>query len=138
MGDGPEQRTTGTGRAGVPFTTELPCSPDSAAQARRLVAHACETWHRGGLCDSVELVTTELVANAVRHARSRVRLVVRPTSAGLLVEVSDDSPRLPERREPGLFDESGRGLWLVDAMARRWGVERELPGKRVWAELADA
>jgi anti-sigma regulatory factor (Ser/Thr protein kinase) len=99
------------------------------------VLEACETWARGELCQSVQLVASELVANAVRHARSAVRLDVRPTQRGVLVEVADDSPRLPERRDPGLFDESGRGLWLVDAMAASWGVEREPKGKRVWAEL---
>lgn len=138
MGDRPDIGADATAEAVAPFATELPCSPDSAALARRVVVRACESWRRAPLCDALELVTTELVANAVRHARSSVRLTVRPTSAGVLVEVADDSPRLPERREPGLFDESGRGLWLVDAMARRWGVEREVPGKRVWAELVEA
>lgn len=133
------RRATGTGEAAEPpFARHLPCSPDSAAQARQHVAQACRSFHRGELCDAVQLVTTELVANAVRHARTGVQLSLRPTDDGLLVEVADDSPRMPERREPGLFDESGRGLWLVDAMARRWGVEREVPGKRVWAELTEA
>jgi anti-sigma regulatory factor (Ser/Thr protein kinase) len=117
---------------------ELPCSPDSAARARRHVLELCDAWSRGELCPVVQLVTTELVANAVRHARTAVRLSLRPTSTGVLVEVADDSPRMPERRDPGLFDESGRGLWLVDAMAARWGVERGERGKRVWAELVDA
>jgi anti-sigma regulatory factor (Ser/Thr protein kinase) len=113
----------------------LPCSPDSAAHARRHVTAVCQQSAQDQLCPAVQLVTTELVANAVRHARTGVRLSVRPTTTGMLVEVADDSPRMPERRDPGLFDESGRGLWLVDAMAARWGVERESPGKRVWAEL---
>jgi anti-sigma regulatory factor (Ser/Thr protein kinase) len=114
---------------------ELACSPDSAAQARRHVVEVCQSWSRGDLSQVVQLVTSELVANAVRHAHTKVRLSVRPTPGGMLVEVADDSPRMPERRDPGLFDESGRGLWLVDAMAARWGVEREQPGKRIWAEL---
>src|SRR4051812_33362347 len=79
---------------------ELPCSPDSAAQARRHVLQVCAESAREPLCQAVQLVTTELVANAVRHARSGVRLSVQPTSTGMLVEVADDSPRLPERRDP--------------------------------------
>jgi anti-sigma regulatory factor (Ser/Thr protein kinase) len=114
---------------------EFPCAPDSAARARRYAHTACHSWSRDDLCDAVELVASELVANAVRHAHTSVRLSLQPTPSGVLVEVADDSPRLPERRDPGLFDETGRGLWLIDAMSNRWGVVREQPGKRVWAEL---
>lgn len=142
MGERPEtgQRVRGSPAAGpLPeISVELPCAPDSAVRARHVVADACRRWGRTELRDSAELVATELVANAIRHAHTSVRLTVRCTALGLQVEVVDDSPRMPQRRDPGLFDESGRGLWLVDAIAARWGVERERPGKRVWAEIAAA
>lgn len=130
--------STGVTPAGRDVAVTLPCTADSAGEARRRVVDACRTWGCATLCDAAELIVAELVGNAVRHARTRIQLSVRRTPHGVLVEVHDDSPRLPERREPGLFDESGRGLWLVDAMAERWGVERELLGKRVWAELTRA
>ncbi|MFL6140192.1 MAG: ATP-binding protein [Frankiaceae bacterium] len=130
-----QQRAWRSSARSTGSTTELPCSADSAAEARRHVRQVCGAVAADELCLAVQLVATELVANAVRHAHTGVRLSVLPTPQGVLVEVADDSPRMPERRDPGLFDESGRGLWLVDAVAARWGVERESPGKRVWAEL---
>lgn len=117
------------------LAADLPCAAGSATEARRWVVDVCRSWDCGPVCEAAELVTAELVGNAIRHARTAIELRVCRTDNGVMVQVSDDSPRMPERREAGLFDESGRGLWLVDAMASRWGVERELLGKRIWAEL---
>lgn len=137
--EGPGRRSKPTGRTTMgpdaAVDALLACSPSSASEARRRVVDACRQWARPHLCDVAELVAAELVTNAVRHARTGVRLHLAPTEEGMLVAVSDDSPALPRRRDPGPLDESGRGLWLVQAMARAWGVEPEAPGKRVWAEV---
>jgi two-component sensor histidine kinase len=78
----------------------------------------------------------ELVANAVRHARTRsveVRLV---RSGTLVCEVEDDDQRLPTLLSAGPGDEFGRGLRVVSALAREWGTSRTGSGKTVWFELA--
>lgn len=120
------------------FVKTLAPEAASAAVARNLVREACERWRRRGLCDSMELLTTELVANAVRYAGAAISVRILATSSGVRVEVSDDSPRRPVQRDPDPYAESGRGLWLVDALADRWGVDAHPAGKRVWAEVVEA
>ncbi|MFJ9839286.1 ATP-binding protein [Kitasatospora sp. NPDC101155] len=89
-----------------------------------------------------ELVASELVNNAVQHARVPGRLIfVRfDMEPGLLrIEVHDASRRIPTMRTAGDEDESGRGLQLVDQLAKEWGVSpREGVGKAVWALVAPA
>ncbi|MFD7905568.1 ATP-binding protein [Kitasatospora sp. NPDC059747] len=91
---------------------------------------------------SGELVLSELVNNALQHARVPGRLIfVRfDMEPGLLcIEVHDASRRLPKMRTAGSEDESGRGLRLVDQLAKEWGVlPREGVGKSVWALVAPA
>ncbi len=58
-------------------------------------------------------------------------------AAGLLhVGIDDPNPTLPALRQVRADDEGGRGLWLVDALADRWGAEQLDRGKRVWFEVA--
>jgi GAF domain-containing protein/anti-sigma regulatory factor (Ser/Thr protein kinase) len=85
-----------------------------------------------------QLLVTELVANAVRHAGPGTVDVRAVVSGPLLrVEVEDVSERLPaELSEPPWQQESGRGLLLVEVLSERWGVEPLASGKRVWFELA--
>ncbi len=113
----------------------LPPRPEAAAEARRIIATACEQWARGEICDSAALVVTELVANGVRHAGTRLTMCLLPIEQGIRLEVADDSPREIRARDARLLDEGGRGLFLVDALAQRWGVDAHPAGKRVWAEI---
>ncbi|MFF2144454.1 MULTISPECIES: ATP-binding protein [unclassified Kitasatospora] len=88
-----------------------------------------------------ELVLSELVTNAVQHARVPGRLIfVRfGMEPGLLcIEVHDASRRIPTMRAAGNEDESGRGLRLVDQLAKEWGVSPREGGvgKAVWALVA--
>ncbi len=82
----------------------------------------------------VELVTTELVANAARAAAGRVGVCLLAVDSGVRLEVTDDGPGWPELRHPPPDVPSGRGLLVVDTIAEGWGIEpAEGGGKRVWA-----
>ncbi|MFC9506307.1 ATP-binding protein [Streptomyces sp. NPDC057002] len=105
--------------------------------ARRLVRVALAAWSLDDLADDGVLIVSELVSNAVQHARSRsIRVTVtRPETVRVRIGVVDKSKQLPEVRELREGDESGRGLTLVGALAKDWGTDRLPWGKRVWAEL---
>ncbi|KKZ71538.1 ATP-binding SpoIIE family protein phosphatase [Streptomyces showdoensis] len=111
--------------------------PEDAApgRARRLARRALERWGLEELSDSVELLISEVVTNAVRYAERPVTLRLLRTDV-LRCEVGDDSPQLPRQRRARDTDEGGRGLFLVNRLARRWGATRLSGGKVVWFELA--
>jgi signal transduction histidine kinase/DNA-binding response OmpR family regulator len=79
------------------------------------------------------LVTSELVTNALTHGRSPAELRLRRSDSEVLIEVSDASSRRPQRRLPGIEDEHGRGLGIVERLADRWGSRILADGKVVWA-----
>jgi anti-sigma regulatory factor (Ser/Thr protein kinase) len=87
------------------------------------------------LVDTSELLTSEIVTNAIVHAASGPDLVVRITRGRVRIEVQDTSPAVPVRQFAGLMAPSGRGMAIVDELARDWGVEHVPQGKRVWFEL---
>ncbi len=103
-------------------------------RARRLARHALSRWGLEELSDSVELLISEVVTNAVRYASRPVTLRLLRTDV-LRCEVTDDVPQLPRLRNARATDEGGRGLYLVNKMARRWGATRLSAGKVVWFEL---
>ncbi|MEU5638047.1 SpoIIE family protein phosphatase [Streptomyces milbemycinicus] len=107
----------------------------TAGQARRLARRALARWDLDELTDSVELLVSEVVTNAVRYAERPVTLRLLRTDV-LRCEVGDDVPQLPRLRQARPSDEGGRGLYLVNRMARRWGATRLSTGKVVWFELA--
>ncbi|MGY3338537.1 serine phosphatase RsbU (regulator of sigma subunit)/anti-sigma regulatory factor (Ser/Thr protein kinase) [Streptomyces filamentosus] len=111
--------------------------PEDAApgRARRLARRALARWDLEELTDSVELLISEVVTNAVRYAERPVTLRLLRTDV-LRCEVGDDSPQLPRQRRARETDEGGRGLFLVNRLARRWGATRLSGGKVVWFELA--
>ncbi|MFG3495118.1 SpoIIE family protein phosphatase [Streptomyces sp. NPDC047928] len=110
--------------------------PEDAApgRARRLARRALARWDLEELTDSVELLISEVVTNAVRYAERPVTLRLLRTDV-LRCEVGDDSPQLPRQRRARDTDEGGRGLFLVNRLARRWGATRLSTGKVVWFEL---
>ncbi|MEU2432681.1 ATP-binding protein [Streptomyces sp. NPDC007861] len=89
------------------------------------------------LADDGALILSDLVSNAVRHARREsIRLTIdRPGAVRVCIGVVDFSEAPPAPRTPGDADEGGRGLALVNELADRWGTELLPWGKRVWAEL---
>lgn len=120
---------------------DLPVAPDAPATARRLVTLLLQQWALADedARDSTLLVLSELVTNAVQHAgEAPVHVSVELHEAEVVVAVVDPSPAIPRQRASEGDEESGRGLAIIDAVARRWGVEPgpEAAGKRVYAVLA--
>ncbi|WP_394430873.1 ATP-binding SpoIIE family protein phosphatase [Streptomyces sp. SGAir0957] len=108
---------------------------DSApGRARRLARSALARWGLEEMTDSVELLVSEVVTNAVRYASRPITLRLLRTDV-LRCEVGDDVPQLPRQRQARATDEGGRGLFLVNRLARRWGATRLSTGKVVWFEL---
>ncbi|WWM36213.1 ATP-binding protein [Streptomyces acidiscabies] len=116
----------------------LPSRPESAAAARRLTHFV--VLRRWGLTpklaeDSVLLVS-ELVGNAVRHTGARVfGLRMRRRRGWIRIEVRDPSRGLPCLMPVHELDVSGRGLFLVDKLSDRWGVDLLPRGKTTWFEM---
>ena len=116
----------------------LPAAERSPGLARRVARDALTSWQLTDLTDTVLLLISELVTNAVLHARSGgMGLALHLTCDGtwLRIEVHDSDLRVPEPRKPATLDESGFGFVIVNALADRWGVVGTAAGKAVWAEL---
>ncbi|WP_051812291.1 SpoIIE family protein phosphatase, partial [Kitasatospora sp. MBT63] len=116
-------------------TWRLTVEQSQVRHARRLVREQLAAWRLTALTDTVELLVSELVTNAVRVARADVQLQLIRVDK-LLVEVSDDNHNLPSLEPAESMDENGRGLNLVSKLAERWGTARKAVGKVVWFELA--
>jgi anti-sigma regulatory factor (Ser/Thr protein kinase) len=115
----------------------LAALPNAVGTARRFVVAQLHKWGLDALADDVELVTSELVTNAVQEvgldivpadyaelhdARPPVIVLrLRLTVRRLLCEVWDPSPHPPATAQAALLDEGGRGMSLIAALASRWG-----------------
>lgn len=126
------------------FTQRFSSTPRGARLARRLALHQLDRWsvpYGSDVSDTAGILVAELAANAVTHGRVPGRdfeLVLTYTPGlRLRIDVSDArGERRPAAAVPGLLDEGGRGLLLVDALASRWAVLDRVPvGKTVRAEL---
>ncbi len=101
----------------------------SVRAVRRGVREQLCRWGLDEAVPTAELLVSEVVTNAVRHARQVVRVRLVRTDA-LLCEVRDDDHTLP-----ALVDaEFGRGLRVVSRLASEWGTSRTAEGKTVWFE----
>ncbi len=125
-----------TGHPGYSQTVDR--VPESAGVARSLVRTALAAWHQEDLIDDALSVITELVSNAVDHARlPSIRVIVaRPADGWIRLGVVDRSRAVPEMRTDSNGDQiRGRGLVLVEALSDRWGTDLHPWGKTVWAEM---
>ena len=120
---------------------ELALDPvgQAASMARRYVCARLDDLEAAALTDSAELGVSELVTNAVLHARSPLTVTVRRTDSDTIrVEVADRSPLPPQQRRLSIFATTGRGLRLVASVSSDWGVlplpQVDGPGKTVWFE----
>lgn len=124
------QTVRGVAPSDPSFHLELEPKPVAAREARRFVAE-----HVGDAADNgtLALLTSELVANGVLHARTHLHLGITAGDDHVLVTCADDdtsgTPAVPA---PDHGRPSGRGLMLVNAMASEWGVLRSEGGKTVW------
>jgi anti-sigma regulatory factor (Ser/Thr protein kinase) len=110
--------------------------PSAVGTARAAVRDVLLRWgYRDEPCVQLaELIVSELVANAVRHAGGTCTLTVSADRATVTLTVTDESSVPPVRRPP---DGGGRGLMIVEELSTSWGyVEHPGDGKTVWARLA--
>lgn len=109
----------------------------SVHDARAFAVARCAVYAVGPeQCDAVKLVISELVGNALRHGQPPVTYEVESDGGDLLVIVADGDPTPPGDgacSEPQA--EGGRGLFLVDALSRKWGWGPAGAGKQVWARV---
>lgn len=127
-------RATGSDDAvRIPLPADLTAAREARAETRMVLSR----WRLLELLDPVLLTVSELVGNAVRHGRPPVEMLLRRTSRAVRVEVHDEAAVvLPDASLPGSAAESGRGLFLVDAVSDQTGVV-DIPGdgKVTWASF---
>lgn len=118
----------------------LEVAPDVAnvRNARRFVSERLALLDAWGAVEVAALLTSELVTNAIVHAKSSVCVRVVVHTNTIRVTVEDESEAHPQHTIASNSAVTGRGLTLVDRLARRWGVEvlHGGRGKAVWFELS--
>ena len=111
---------------------------DSPSRAREFVTETCGGWGIGRIAKLASLIASELVTNAVVHARTPLAVSLRLTGPRLHVAVRDGDPRPMQRPAAEEGDgpvDHGRGLLILDAMADEWGCHPTAEGKVVWAAI---
>ena len=116
-------------------------TPNAPATARAFVRHVCDYWQLSfpdeTVVEWVVLLANELVTNAVVHARTDLRLRLELRGDRLHIAVRDGSPGLLRLVAADGRAEGGRGLWLVEQLARTWGINPHPDGgKVVWCVIA--
>ncbi len=140
------RRTSGTSnQAGrlrdTARTIRVPWNASSVAQVRRsLVEDLEERDVSTTVIDEAEIVTSELVSNAIRHATpltdGMLRIHWKVKSGVVEVEVTDGGSETTPRPAPRtIWASSGRGLRIVRSLAHEWGVTEDRNGSTVWASL---
>jgi serine phosphatase RsbU (regulator of sigma subunit)/PAS domain-containing protein/anti-sigma regulatory factor (Ser/Thr protein kinase) len=112
---------------------DVPPDPAAVGVIRTAVADQLAEWNLEEASFMTELILSELVTNAIRYASTPigVRLLL---DRQLICEVSDGSSTSPHLRYAATTDEGGRGLFLVDHVADRWGTRYTSDGKVIWSE----
>jgi anti-sigma regulatory factor (Ser/Thr protein kinase) len=125
--------------ASVRAEFRVPSRPESVAAARHFAEPLLSVLEHVGLAEIVVLLLSEVVTNAVVHARPSgdgdIWVGLEATGGQVRVEVHDQDHRVPQLRPALPGRESGRGLSLVNGLASAWGVRAEPPGKAVWFEV---
>jgi anti-sigma regulatory factor (Ser/Thr protein kinase) len=129
-----------------PLQTRLELGAQATAPgvARGHVRAVAWEWGLADLADTAEILTSELVTNAVQASErlrtradlaavSVIRLWANSDGIALVIHVWDVHPDLPVRKDLAADAENGRGLLLVSALAKEWGAYRKTEGKVVWA-----
>lgn len=121
---------------GSEASRRFPPALHSPRLARRFVCDTLAAWDHDELLDDAAIVVTELTTNAIEHAGSDVVVGLSRIDGGVRLVVTDGSTEPPVRRDRDATSPRGRGLPMVDAVARRWGHDALDAGKVIWAELA--
>ena len=114
------------------FSMVLPVDLRSPKHARDAIQARFGSEPR---CGDLLLCISEVVTNAVRHARTAAHMTVSRRRDLVVVEVSDASGNLPVKGPPAPQGPTGRGLLILDQLAQRWGTRRTSAGKVVWFEF---
>ncbi len=114
---------------------DLPPEPTSATRARSLAREQLSAMCTRDELDTIALLVTELVTNAILHARTPLQLTLEMRPGLVRICVEDESNEQPtlQHYEPDAV--TGRGLALVDQLSSSWGVESTPSGKVVWCEV---
>ncbi|MGI5196465.1 SpoIIE family protein phosphatase [Streptomyces sp. CA-288835] len=123
-------RTLGADRTAA---WEVPADLSAVARVRAAATRTLEEWGLSEEAFTTELILSELVTNALRHATAPIRIRLIRDRA-LICEVSDASSTAPHLRRAATTDEGGRGLFLVSQFAERWGTRYTGGGKVIWTE----
>lgn len=110
---------------------ELRPEPRAARAARQWVRDQVPPLDEDAAL-ALEVLTSELVTNAVLHARTRLTVGVTELVDGVLIAVTDRNMLMPEQQDYSETRTSGRGMTLLSVLARRWGVVTDDEGKIVW------
>lgn len=121
--------------------------PQSARAARRFTTTTLRGWEMAELVDSVAIIVSELVSNALRYGLTGPQMCPsrpKPIWLGLLRQetvilcaVFDPGANIPVVKEPDYLAESGRGLHVIDLLSDSWGwTQPDTTGKAVWAMLS--
>jgi anti-sigma regulatory factor (Ser/Thr protein kinase) len=116
-------------------TRKFPCDPSAIADARAFVRESLSDWP-SDTREVAELLASELATNCIRHAQSEFELAIN-SARRIRIEVSDASNALPKPLSPAPKEPSGRGLRIVEALSRSWGVVPAAHGKTVWFTLGN-
>ena len=121
---------------GMALHKTLDNDPQAAGQARQAIAKFLDRTHLSKLTDDAQLLASELVTNAVRHARGPIDVRAYVRDGFLRVEVWDrHAEASPKPRDAEDDDENGRGMDIVEKLSTRWGWHRVDGGKVVWIDL---
>ena len=118
----------------VALEITLPPDTESPGRARSFVRQALAD-EPGDITDMVLLLVSEVVTNAVLHARSQIRLGIGWNGDAVRVEVADHSPLPATPRRFAELATTGRGMQMVDQVADSWGLRPVDDGKVIWFEL---
>ncbi|GAA3927737.1 hypothetical protein GCM10023085_06160 [Actinomadura viridis] len=132
------QSPAGPAPSGLYVERAVLATPSSNGVLRDLACAHLEKWGLGGLADDAVLVVSELVTNAIEAAPGTLigfRLMLWPTM--LVIEVHDTSTERVVCGEVEALAESGRGMWIVEHIARHWGQRLEGDGTKTVYALLD-
>src|SRR5436309_2473968 len=114
----------------------LPHRPEAATKARGFVRTILRSWAAEPAVPAAELIATELVTNAVRHAEGEIEVELSKIGDTLHIAVADQTPqRQPLRRAIPAGSTSGYGLHLIEQFGKCWGCVQAQDHKTVWADI---
>lgn len=115
----------------------LPVSEHSVRLARRVARTVLAAWQLQDTQETAVLLLSELLRNAIQHARDTETIVVEleAVKSCLRMEIANQDARWLQPRIPDESGESGFDFLLLDALASKWGVRQTATGRAVWAEL---